>query len=487
MGVLTAASTGFNTTNANYLSRLMKGMAMTAGLARYIARWAENLSFNKIPAEVVEEVKKRVVDSFATAVGAFNEEPVRISRSIAEMTSGSGLYSYIWGTRKMASADQAVFTNGCGVRYFDFNDTYLSKEALHPSDSIPAMIAAAHVSGADGKSLVEGIVAAYELIARLADAYSVRSLGLDHVVYINIGSAVGAAKTLGLDERGIEQAINIAVTTGLALRQTRAGEISMWKGCAAAHAARNGFFAALLAWKGMTGPSPVFEGKFGFFNVALRGDRFDLEGLGNGEKVLQTSIKYWPVEYHSMSAVEASLRIRERLGDLKPSDIREVEIETFTVSYKIIVEDPEKWDPKTRETADHSLPYIVAAALLDGKIWLDTFSEERVLAGDVREVMRKTKVRVNPEFDKVYPEGIPNRVRVVLADGRVEEDESTYPPGHWKNPLDRRGVEEKFKRLLEGLVSGEDRARFLDEAWHLESSSHPWELGGIMRVTGEKL
>ncbi|BAA81158.2 2-methylcitrate dehydratase [Aeropyrum pernix K1] len=446
-------------------------------VAKAMARWVHSLRFSDIPSEVVEEVKKRVVDTAGVAVGAFNEEPVRISRSIALGTTGSRISSLIWGTLSYASADQAAFTNGCAARYFDFNDTYLSKEALHPSDTIPALVAAAEIVDADGKSLIEGIVAAYEIAARLADSYSVRSRGWDHTVYIGIASAAGAAKILGLDEDGIEHAINIAVTTGLALRQTRAGELSMWKGCAAAHAARNGLFSALLAWKGMTGPSPVFEGKFGFFKVALCGDKFELAPLGEGGyKVMQTSIKYWPVEYHSMSAVEAALKLREKAGDIKPDDIESVEVETFTVSYKIIVEDPEKWDPKTRETADHSLPYIVAAALLDGKVWLETFKPERFLADDVRKVMKKMSIRVNPKYDEIYPEGIGNKVIVRLRDGRTLEEESIYPPGHFKNPLDRSGVEAKFTRLLEGLVTEERRREFLKDAWNLENLRRPFEI-----------
>ncbi len=446
-------------------------------IARVIAEWVESLRFSDIPGEVVEEVKKRFVDSAGVAVGAYFEEPVSIARRVAAGTSGARLAAQVWGSPLWASIDMAAFANGCAVRYFDFNDTYLSKEALHPSDAIPAIVAAADSVDADGRRLVEAIVAAYEVIGRLADSYSVRGRGWDHTVYIGIGSAAGVGKVLGLDADRLEQAINIAVTTGLALRQTRAGEISMWKGCAASHAARNGLFSALLAWQGMTGPSPVFEGKFGFFKVALCGDRFDLAPLGEGGfKVMQTSIKYWPVEYHSMSAVEAALKVREELGEIKPDDIESVEVKTFTVSYKIIVEDPEKWDPRTRETADHSLPYIVAAALLDGRVWLDTFKPERFLAEDVRKVMRRMKIEVDPRYDELYPEAIGNKVRVKLKDGRVAEAESLYPPGHYRNPLDRRGVEEKFHRLLEGLVGEEARRRFLEQAWNLENLRRPYAI-----------
>jgi len=447
-------------------------------LARRIAEWVTGFSLKDVGADVVLEIKKRFIDTVAVALGAFWEDPVVITRWVAESTTGSRLPATVWGTGVRAAFDHAAFANGCAVRYLDFNDTYLSKEALHPSDMIPALVATSEISDSDGRKLIEGMIVAYDVAARLADAYSVRGRGWDHVTYIAIATAAGVSKILDLDVSKTEHAINIATTIAPALRQTRAGEISMWKACAASNAARDGLLAGVLASKGMTGPSPVFEGKFGFFKVAIGGDTFDLDFSGPS-KVLETSIKYWPVEYHSMSAVEAALRIREKTGPLKPEDIEEVTVKTFTVSYRIIVEDPEKWDPKTRETADHSLPYIVSAALLDGRIWMDTFKPERVLAEDVRKVMRKMRIEVDPEYDKIYPVGIANRVKVRTVDGRVYEEESIYPPGHYKNMLSVEQVEEKFWKIARGLVDEVKASRFLNEAWRLEDVK---DIGRLMRL-----
>ena len=458
-------------------------------LSRRIAEWVASVEYSKLPSEVVEEAKKRVVDTLGVALGAFNEAPVKIARWIATSGSGGRLSATVWGTPHRSPADHAAFANGCAARFFDFNDTYLSKEALHPSDTIPAIFAAAEIARADGKRVIEGIVVAYEVAARLADAYSIRGRGWDHVVYISIASAAGAAKVLGLDVDWIEHAINHAVNNNWSLRQTRAGELSMWKGCAAANASRNGLFAALLAWRGMTGPAPVFEGEFGAFRVALCGDKFDLPRMGgeDGEpyKILQTSIKYWPVEYHAMSAVEAALGIVGEAGRINPDDVESVEVKTFDVAYKIIVKDPEKWDPKTRETADHSLPYITAAALIDGNVWLDTFKPERYLASDVRKLMRKMRVEVDPEHDALYPEGIKNTIRVKFKDGRVIEKSSTYPPGHFKNPLDRRGVEDKFWKLVKGLVDEERAKEALRLLWDLEKRESLDPILAGLRVKGE--
>lgn len=445
-------------------------------LASRIAKWAVDLNFNRLPTEVIEEAKKRIADTLGVALGAFNETPPSIARWIAQSSASSRLPATIWGTKFMGPADHVTFANGCAARYFDFNDTYLSREALHPSDNIAPVMAAAEIAEADGRKVIEGIVAAYEVTARLADAYSVRNRGWDHVLYIAIASAVGAGKVLDLDEDKMTQAINLATVNAAALRQTRAGELSMWKGCAAANAARNGLFAALLAWRGMTGPSPIFSGEFGLFKVALGGDTFDIPKMG-GEgnesyKLLQTSIKYWPVEYHAMSAVEAALKIRQEAGSIGPDDVESVNVETFTVGYNIIVKDPEKWDPRTRETADHSMPYIIAAALLDGKVWLDTFRPERYLADDVRKVLKVMKVSISPESDKLYPEGIRNSITVKLKDGRTFTGTSIYPPGHYKNPLSKEGVESKFKSLVGSSVPSSNMDVGLRTIWSFERCSN---------------
>src|SRR5207247_265388 len=194
------------------------------------------------------------------ALGAWHTEPCAIARRVAarfNATNGATLL----GTRHAAPPDWAAFANGCLVRYLDYNDTYLSKEPAHPSDNIPAVLAAAEVARASGKDVITATVLAYEIQCRLCDAASIRARGWDHVTYGAFSTAAAAAKLLRLPADGIEQALNLAGTPNVALRQTRAGELSEWKGCASANAARNGVFAALLAADGLTGPAPIFEGE----------------------------------------------------------------------------------------------------------------------------------------------------------------------------------------------------------------------------------
>jgi len=430
-------------------------LGISRDLAWRIAEYVDSLRYRDLSDQAVEEAKKRVLDSLAVSLGALNAYPYVVSRRLAMRVLPRTRGSTIWWENSYTTSEMAAFANAVGVRYLDFNDTYLSKEAMHPSDMIPAIMAIAEDLGAGGREAILGIVAAYEIATRLGDAFSVRSVGVDHVAYIAIGTAAGVAKVMGLPIEKIYHAINLAVNESVSLRQTRSGELSMWKGMTAGNSAKKGVFAALLASEGITGPSPVFEGEYGFFNVISR-QPFNLEfGEKGGENILRTSIKNWPVEYHAMSAVEACLKIRQSIS---PDEIEEVEVETFMVSYRIIAKDPEKWDPKTRETADHSLPYIVARALIDGYIWIDSFEEKKILGEDVRRLMKKMKIRVSDEFDKLYPETVPNKVKVKLKDGGTLEETVIYPKGHYRNPLTWEEIYNKTEKLSRG-TSYEDKVK----------------------------
>src|SRR5207249_11536596 len=194
------------------------------------------------------------------------------------------------------------------IRYLDYNDTYLSLEPAHPSDNLAPVLAVGEWAGKGGKDLIVAAALAYEIQCRLCDAASLRKHGIDHVTYGALSSCAAACKLMGLDAVRTTHALGIAGVCNVALRQTRSGELSMWKGCAFANAARNGVFAALLAAEGLTGPAPIFEGELGImklltgpFTVPVLG------GRGTPFMISQTYIKFWPAEYHSQSAIEAAL------------------------------------------------------------------------------------------------------------------------------------------------------------------------------------
>ena len=446
----------------------------TKTLADQLAEYACSLNFEDLSKDVVHEVKRRVIDSLGCALGAWKEEPCAIARKVASNFSAKH-GSTIIGTNHQVPPDWAAFANGCAIRYFDYNDTYLSKEPAHPSDNISAALAAAESVGAGGSELITAIALAYEVQCRLCDAASIRARGWDHVTYGAFSTALASAHLMKLDPVKTRHAVNIAGVAGAAMRQARAGELSHWKGVAFANAARHGVFAALLARAGMTGPAPIFEGQMGFekqLGVSLGnvGEKF----RGAPSMILQTSIKYWPAEYHSQSAIEAALALRKEVGD--PAKIKQVIIESHDAAVDIIGSEPEKWKPKTRETADHSLPYITAIALIDGEVTDKQFEPQRFKDSEVWKFLENVKVERNAELSALYPGGVANMVHIDLADGRRLTKRVDYPIGHAKNPLKDSQVEEKFNVLVEPMLGSERARRIVDIVWKLDDAKNVDEL-----------
>jgi 2-methylcitrate dehydratase len=455
-------------------------------LADRLARYSQALCYDDLPGAVVHEVKRRVLDSLGCALGAWNAPPCRIARRIGravKVRDGATL----WGTDHTALPDLATFANGALVRYLDFNDTYLAKEPAHPSDNIAAVLAVGEACRASGKRVIQAIALAYEIQCRLCDAAALRPRGWDHVTYGPFSSALGAAKAMKLSDAQTRHAINLAGVANIALRQTRVGNLSMWKACAFSNAARNGVFAAMLARQGMTGPSPLFEGEKGFMKLVSGPFQLPLLGAEKGGadalpfRILDTYIKHYPVEYHAQTAVEAALSIREDLlkgeGAQALEGITAVDIGSYDVAIEIIGRDPEKWHPQTRETADHSFPYCVAVALLDGKVTLRSFEAKRLGDPVVKELMQKVRVTPQPEFVDRYPHAMPTRITIRTKAGKEYVKQVDYPLGHPANPMSDREVEDKF-RLLAGRTL--DRARIrkvVDLIWNLD---HMQDIGSLM-------
>jgi 2-methylcitrate dehydratase len=442
-------------------------------LTKTLASYAHRLSFKKLPSEVVHEVKRRIVDSLGCAYGAVTAPPCRMARRLAEdvpVPKGAS----VWGTEVRTTPELAAFANGTLVRYLDCNDTYLSKEPAHPSDNIPACLAVGETCHASGRSVILAIAIAYELQCRLCDAAALRPLGWDHVTYGAFSTALATAKLLKLSPEAMAQALSIAGVTSGALRQTRVGEVSAWKACAFAHAGKNGVFATLAAQRGITGPLDVFEGEKGFMRI-ISGP-FSLPSLGGDRgtpfKILGTYIKPYPVEYHAQSAVEAAMKIRHMIveaeGHFVMSQIKSVVVESFDVAIEIIGRDPEKWRPKTRETADHSLPYCVAVALSDGRVNPSSFSSKRLADKTLRKLVQKVKVVEQPDFTNWYPEAMPNRLRVTTMKGKNYVVQVDHPLGHPKRPMSDSEVEGKFHRFADRRIGAYQANRLIERVWELE-------------------
>lgn len=439
-------------------------------LAEKLADYVHSTNYNVVPENVIHETKKRIIDSLGCGIGAFNEQPVRISRKVAE-AARDNQGSTLFGTRKKTTPDLAAFVNGIMVRYFDYNDTYLSKEPAHPSDNIGPCFSVAESEHATGKDLLLSIILAYEIQCRLCDAADIRHRGWDHVCYGLPSTALAAGKLMDLDTEKMTQAVNLALNSHITMRQVRAGELSMWKGCSFANAARNGIFSALLAREGMTGPSPIFEGEMGFFKQVSGPFETNVDDFGgrNGSfKIAETYLKFFPAEIHSQTSIWAALEARKEIEN--PEDIVSVEIASHEAGYTILGKDPEKWTPLTKETADHSLPYIVGMALLEGKIDNLTYSEKKFRDPKILDFLKKITVIEDKTLSAKYPEAVANRVTVKLSSGKVVAKQVDYHKGHPKNPMSDIEVEEKFRRLTRKFLDKKRAKRILDAVWNLEKA-----------------
>ena len=443
-------------------------------LADRLAAFALSTRFEDLPDGVIVEARRRLVDSLACAVGALHEPSSSIARKVTGKIQGSPSVRLIGGGT--SSPDWAAFANGVHIRYLDCNDTYLSLEPAHPSDNWAAVMAAGESVGASGTDWIAAAAIAYEVQCRLCDAASIRARGWDHTTYGSLSACLAASKLLGLDHAQTVHALGIAGTTGTALRLNRAGELSMWKGCAFAFAARNGIFAASLALEGMTGPAPLFEGEMGFWEQVS--GSFTLEKLGgklaSDWMLPKTSIKFVPAEYHSQSAIAAAFELKSQVGD--PRRIKKIEIATFRTAVEIIGKDPEKWRPKTRETADHSLPYCTVVALVDGQVSAAQFSDERLADPALLDLVARTTVVEDPRLTAGYPDGIPNRVTVFMDDGRELVSEIAYPPGHDKNPLTDAQLAVKFHTLVDPVLGSNQGKAIWQRVMRLESDPVPHEV-----------
>lgn len=455
---------------------------MSQPLANTLAAYAGKLRYEDLPAAAVHEVKRRFIDSIATAVGAMDAEAYAVARRCALRVQGEPGAGLFGGGR--SSPEWATFLNGLLIRYLDYNDTYLSLEPAHPSDNLAAVLAVGDATGSDGKAMITAAVLAYEFQCRMCDAASLRKYGVDHVTYGAISSCAAACKLLALDAEKTTHALGIAGVCNVALRQTRSGELSMWKGCAFANAARNGVFAALLAAEGMTGPAPIFEGDLGFFKLVTR-EAFQLAPLGGDGRpfmINETYIKFWPAEYHSQSAIDAALQLRPEIGDV--GAIEAIDIHTFDAAVDIIGKDPEKWRPRTRETADHSLPYCTAVALADGDVTLAQFEPARIADEALLALVAKVKVHRDAGLSLRYPAGIPNRLTVKLRDGRQLVREVEFPRGHARNPMTDAEVEHKFRTLVEPRFGKARADQILQTCWDLDRLTRAGDLIALVQAPG---
>ena len=421
-----------------------------------IARMSHELAHRDLPDDLIAATRLRVVDTLGCAIAACDSPPAAAARRLAlhEAVTG-GRVAHVLGWNTPATAELAGFVNAAMARYLDYNDTFTSASPGHPSDMIPGLLALAEAERASGADLLRAIVCAYEGFGVIAKQLSVRERGWDQGLLVSLGAACGAAALLGATETQTAEAVSLAVTAGVPTRASRAGALSMWKGCATASSARIGIFSARLAVNGMTGPDRAIEGKHGLWEQAT--GPFTVAPFGPVEPWVLTSssIKLIPAEFNSHVPVELMLALR---AEHRPDEIESVRVSTYWNAFDEIGNEPEKWHPTTRETADHSLPYLLTVALFDGRISADSFDAAHLVDDRVHDFMQRIRVAEDKAMTAAWPATVPARMEAVLKDGSTWSRSADYPRGHPERPPTTDDIEGKFLSIAPRVL-GDDGAR----------------------------
>lgn len=439
---------------------------MTA--VEHLASFVANATYDLLSKEALQSLKIRILDALGCAIGALGEETIGILRTHLDDFGGAERCRRIGGGA--TSPDRAAFYNGALVRYLDFNDSYLAKgETCHPSDNLGAVLAAAEYADRSGRELLTALAAAYQVQCRLSDVAPVRDKGFDHTTQGSYAVAAGVARALDLDRTRTAHALAISGTAFNALRVTRTGLLSNWKGLAYPNTAFGATHATFLAMRGITGPLEVFEGNKGFME-SIAGP-FEIDWSKEDlERVNRTIVKKYNAEIHSQSALEGILELRQE-AEISPSDIERIEIEIFDVAHKIIGggEEGDKTIVRIKEQADHSLQYMSAVALLDGQVMPEQYLPGRIERDDVQALLRKVIVKPKKEYSDRFPREMPCRITLFLRDGRRLVKEKRDYEGFYTRPMGWETVVRKFEQLSQGYADAALRREIIELVGDLES------------------
>lgn len=422
----------------------------TSELEHRLIDYALSLRYEDLPAETILQAKRRLMDTVGGAIGAFASHPARIARHLAQPVAG-GPSARVWGSLVPTSPEAAAFANGTMLRFLDINDTYRTRDGSHPSDNLGGVMAVAEMLGLGGRDLLLALVISYEVQSRFVDAVAFNDNGWDQPVPGAMACALACGRLMGLDAAQMRDALALAIIPNLSTYQTRAGELSMWKGSAAANGSRQGVFAARLAAEGMTGPYEAFDGIFGLWNQTV-GKPATFPDLVRGAgtyAIQQSNIKMYPVRDSCQLPVNAAKALRAKV---EASQIEALEITTYKSAYKGAIADPELWAPKTRETADHSMLVSVAVTLIDGTITPNSFEYARFLDKDVLDLIGRTKVEVSDVFSAQAP-GIRNcRLEARDRAGNIQVAHLQLTTADIERGPDDGELEEKFMMLTRGFM-----------------------------------
>ncbi|HEX3650975.1 MAG TPA: MmgE/PrpD family protein [Pseudonocardiaceae bacterium] len=434
-----------------------------------IVEYALSYSRDDLTEAVTTATVNHLVDTVAVAIAGTTAQPAQAAVRLARAGAVTGGATVI-GAGIATAPDLAAFANSVMVRTYDWNDGMQAKGGGHPSDMIPGLFAVAETVHSSGLDLMIATALAYELLGGLG---SVIERGpWDQGLFMGGATALAAGRLLGLDKQRLGEAASLAYTTAMPLSVHRWGALSMMKGASTAFSVRNGVFCALLAREGLTSAPEAIEGCYGLAHIT--GEIVPkLPVLPGGPSVIEMAHqKPLPAESQVLGLLDVVPRIRA-WADV--ADIESIDVEVSERAARHVA-DPPKYDPRTRETADHSLPYLLAVALVDGEITLDSYRPERFLDPALRPVMNKIRVRPNEEFTRIRTEfdGVtrahPVRVTFRTTDGRERTDEVRFHKGHFRDPMTRADLDHKFDLATAGLVPDARRDEIRAAWWDIGSA-----------------
>jgi 2-methylcitrate dehydratase len=449
-------------------------------LAETLARYAANVKYEDLPEDIVRAAKRTILDTFGCAFGGYNAGPSQIAIKLAiDVNAKRGSTVLCNGIK--TSPDLAAFANGVMIRYLDFNDGFVSLThgAGHPSDTIAALLATAELTERSGRDLITATVLSYEVFCKIADTFDYLGSGVDHSTITGFATVVGASRLMGLSQKQMVHAIGITVGGNTAIRQGRADTLSNWKAFAGADASRKAVFSAQLAQNGMTGPSNVFEGRQGFFNLISHKMIAPLQ-LGEPYGIRRAFTKRFPLGQFSQTVAQAAVEARQFTKD--PDEIQEINIRVFRSAIKIMADGPDKWRPQTHETADHSIPYAAGLVLMYGKIEPEYYEDPYLHDERLLDLVSRVRCMSSDEADRCEHEFNLCELEIVLKSGQRKTVRVEYHRGHFKNPMTDSEMEEKFRSMAHKLLSADRTNSLLRQLWALESVRKVGELIAATRI-----
>ena len=448
-----------------------------------MSRWAAGLQFTDISSDAVYQAKRFLLDSFGCALGGFQQHDVAIALDVLDEVAGNGSATVI-GSGKRMDPVSASLANALMIRCMDYNDIYWKQDPSHPSDIFPAAIACCERAKSNGEELIVGLVLGHEFEMRLCEAAfpGIRERGWHHATLTAFVSPIVAGRMLHLSWEQIQHAIGISASRHCTLGAVTAGKLTMMKNTVDPMATQSGVLAALLAEKGYTGPEHVMDGKEGLTHVLKPEWKLDLltTGLGESWRITDCGMKAFPTEALTHTPISAVLDI-VKAQDLQPEQVSKIQIRSLARAADIL-SDPSKYDPHTKETADHSLPYVIAAALADRQVTPVQFTMDKIMDPRIRAQLKKVEVVADPEIEKVFPALQRVIVRIDTTDGRSFNKQLDYPKGDPRNRLTDQEIEEKFSALADGVLSPEAQKRVKETVWNLERVGSVSDLMALMEA-----